>query len=132
MNWAELFIVLIAGHLVGDFILQTEWQAVYKSGGLSGDRTRARALWTHVAWYSLSMLPALIWIAQSAGGVAAALGAFVVIAVPHAIQDDRRLLAAYARRVKHMDPDAEPLVMLGLDQSFHTVALLLTALAFAS
>ncbi len=64
--------------------------------------------------------------------MAAALLAVVAIVIPHAIQDDRRLLAAYARRIKGTDPDAEPLVMLGLDQTGHAVSLSLVALAICA
>ena len=57
--------------------------------------------------------------------------AAALIAVPHLIQDDGRLLASYMRGVKHVhDPDE--LLSVALDQSFHLVSLLLTALLVAA
>lgn len=130
MTWVELLAGFLVAHLVGDFFLQTEWQAVNKAGGL-GRRPRARrALGAHLLSYAAAMAPALIWVGTQ-HGVVTALAALAAIVVPHAIQDDRRLLATYARRVKRTDPDAEPLVMFGLDQSGHVLALFLLAIAVA-
>ncbi len=131
MTWSSLLVAFLICHLVGDFVFQTEAQAIGKARGLSGDRRAARALGTHIATYLVAMLPALAWVA-SERSVAAALLAVVAIVIPHAIQDDRRLLAAYARRIKGTDPDAEPLVMLGLDQTGHAVSLSLVALAICA
>jgi Protein of unknown function (DUF3307) len=130
MTWTELLTALFIGHLVGDLVLQTEQQAINKAGGLSGDPRAARALAAHMVGYVLAMVPAAIWVASAGAGSVAALVMLAAIAIPHAIQDDRRLLVAYARRVKGMDPDREPLVMFGLDQAFHALTLCLTALVF--
>ena len=35
MSWVEVFAVLMVSHLAGDFLLQTEWQATHKFGGLA-------------------------------------------------------------------------------------------------
>jgi hypothetical protein len=48
--------------------------------------------------------------------------------VPHVIQDDGRLLAAYMRRVKGVEPATVPAVAVGLDQTLHLVALLILAI----
>src|SRR5215207_1947283 len=34
LTWFEVFAVFAVSHLVGDFALQTEWQARHKRGGL--------------------------------------------------------------------------------------------------
>lgn len=128
MTWSSLLMALLICHLVGDFLLQTEAQATAKAGGLWGDRRAARALWAHVVTYALAMAPALWWIGDQ-HGLTVTAASLIAIVVPHAIQDDRRLLAAYARRIKRTDPDAEPLVMFGLDQTGHAVSLALLALA---
>jgi hypothetical protein len=52
--------------------------------------------------------------------------------LPHLIQDDGRLLAAYIRRVKGPAALEETAVVATADQSFHMVALLLTAFLAAS
>jgi len=47
--------------------------------------------------------------------------------VPHLVQDDGRLLSMYAERVKGLDVREQPNVGMWVDQSFHLVALFLTA-----
>jgi hypothetical protein len=125
--WVEVFAVLVVCHAVGDFLLQTEWQAIHKRGGLGSDPVRRRALLAHVGTYTLAFVPALAWLAgdMSVAGVAAvAAGVFL----PHAIQDDGRLLSAYVRTVKHTEP-APGILMLAVDQCFHLVVLFGLALA---
>lgn len=62
MPWSEAFIVLLLCHLTGDFLLQTDWQAENKHGGLGADAEARRALLSHLATYTLAFLPAVIWI----------------------------------------------------------------------
>lgn len=127
MPWVEVFAVLVVSHAVGDFLLQTEWQATHKRGGLGRDRVRRRALLAHVASYTLAFVPALAWLAGDLGlGGVAALAAAVFL--PHAVQDDGRLLSAYVRTVKRTEP-APGMLMLAVDQSFHLVVLFGLALA---
>ncbi|MBJ7472155.1 MAG: DUF3307 domain-containing protein [Solirubrobacteraceae bacterium] len=127
MTWIELFAALIVAHLVGDFLLQTEAQACAKAGGMGRNPVARRALGAHILSYGVAMAAPLAWVAVDQGIGVALIGAAVIL-VPHAIQDDRRLIAAYARHVKRTDPESEPLVMFGLDQSLHIVALFGTAL----
>jgi hypothetical protein len=128
--WVEVFAVLVVSHAAGDFLLQTEWQATHKGGGLNGDRERRRALLSHVVTYTLAFVPALIWLADDTsalGGIALLAG----IAVPHAVIDDGRALAAYVRTVKHVEPEPGAL-MMAIDQSVHLVILFGLALAFGT
>jgi hypothetical protein len=125
--WVELFAVLVVSHMAGDFVLQTEWQALNKHGGLGGNPVARRALFSHIAVYTLCFVPALIWIADVVGGGSAALAAGL-IAGPHLIQDDGRLVRRYMVAVKHTDPEAEPTVGIMVDQSLHYIVLLLIAL----
>src|SRR5438552_4150730 len=71
MTWVELFAVLVVCHMVGDFVLQTNWQATHKRGGLGPDRESMRALTSHVAAYTLTFVPALIWTGDERGAGAA-------------------------------------------------------------
>jgi hypothetical protein len=128
--WVEILAVFIVSHLVGDFLIQTNWQATHKLGGLGPDRESRRALLSHTATYTLAFVPALIWLATEIGAWAIAVAA--VIAVPHMIQDDGRLLDAYAHRVKKIDAGAPAGLRLAMDQSGHIVALFLTALLAAA
>jgi Protein of unknown function (DUF3307) len=129
MAWVELFAVFLVCHLAGDFILQTNWQATHKHGGLGADPLARHALLSHVATYTLAYLPALVWIGVELN-IGWAVAAAAMVAVPHMIQDDARLLRIWARRVKKLD-ERGGTVMLALDQSFHVVALLAAALIVA-
>lgn len=128
--WVEILAVFFVSHLVGDFMLQTNWQATHKLGGLGGDRESRRALLSHVATYTLAFVPALVWLATDIGAWAVAIGA--LIAVPHMVQDDGRLLDAYARDVKKVGAGAPAGLRLAMDQTCHIVALFLTALLAAA
>ncbi len=95
MTWVEVFIAFVVSHLVGDYLLQTDWQARHKRGGLArGARDARRALFTHVGIYTLCFVPALI---VSDLGVEL-LWVLPAIFLPHLIQDDGRLLHAYMKR----------------------------------
>ena len=131
MEWFEVFAVFLVSHLVGDYLLQTDWQAVHKHRGLGPDPVARRALFSHVASYTIAFVPALIWLAddlRALAVVAVAAG----IAIPHLVQDDGRLLALYVSRVKGCDIAAFPLVGAAVDQTLHIVALFGLALLAAS
>jgi Protein of unknown function (DUF3307) len=127
VSWVAVFDVFIVCHLVGDFLLQTDWQATHKEHGLGGDAVRRRALVTHVATYTLAFVPALVWIALELD-LWRAIVAAVVIAVPHLIQDDRRPLDLWMRRVKGPGSVESPGLRIAVDQSFHVAALFGAAL----
>ena len=128
MHWVEIFILLVLSHLVGDFLLQTDFQALHKRGGLGPDPTSRRALATHVLIYTAAFIPALAWAART---VPAAIGLAALIGVPHMVVDDGRLLRAYIDRVKRV---REPgtVVLIGADQSVHMLCLFGTALLAAT
>jgi hypothetical protein len=130
MPWVEVFAVFVVSHVVGDYMLQTEWQALNKRGGLTGSPTMRRALISHIATYTLAFVPALIWLANSLN--AGVFGVAALIAIPHLIQDDGKLLTSYARTFKKADIRANPSLGASLDQSFHVLALFLTALVAGS
>lgn len=129
MNWVDVFAVLIVCHLVGDFLLQTDWQAAHKFGGIGSDPVRRRALRSHLVTYTLAFFPAFVWIGSEAGLGKAILVALLV-AVPHWVQDDGRLLDLYVAVVKHVRSDS-PGLRVAVDQSFHVVTLFFAALIAA-
>lgn len=130
MAWAEVAIVLYVSHLAGDYLLQTEWQARRKYGGLGRDPEARRALLSHIASYTLCFAPALIWIGDELGAWEA-IGLAALIAVPHLIVDDGRLLRAYMIRVKGC-PDPPPRELTAaVDQAVHIASLLPVALLTA-
>jgi len=126
MRWEEVFLVFLVCHVAGDFLLQTDWQAVNKRGGLSRNREARRALLSHVFVYTLVFVPAVVWIASEESALAIAL--LAVIFIPHLVQDDARVLMSWNRIVKRsFVPPGDP-VYMAIDQSFHFVFLFGTAL----
>ena len=127
MPWVEVFAVVVVRLAVGDFLLQTEWQATHKRGGLGRDPIRRRALVAHVATYTLAFVPALLWLAGDLGAVGVVALAAAIF-VTHAVEDDGRLLEAYVRTVKRTRPEPG-MLMVAVDQCFHLVVLFGFALA---
>jgi hypothetical protein len=121
MTWVEAFVAFVECHLVGDYLLQTDWQARHKHGGLRPGRGESRrALCSHVATYTMAFVPALL-----ADGLETELTwTLPLIAIPHLLQDDGRLIAAYVRGVKGLEPTDDPAVTAAVDQTFHLLALL--------
>jgi hypothetical protein len=124
--WVEVFAVFIVSHLTGDFLLQTDWQAKHKRYGLGGNRESRRALVQHVSFYTLSYVPALIWLAGDVG--VAILGIAALIFFPHLVQDDARLLEQFTRNVKGIEAPDNAFVFAAADQSFHALVLFGVAL----
>lgn len=127
MPWVEIFAVLFVSHGLGDYLLQTDWQATKKRGGLGRDPVARRALVSHVTTYTLAFVPAGIWLAgdmNALGLIALAAGIFV----PHLVQDDGRLLTIYVKRVKGAGAAGSPAVFTSVDQSLHVIVLFATAL----
>jgi hypothetical protein len=128
VSWVEIFAVFVVSHALGDYLLQTDWQATHKRGGLGRDRTATKALLAHVFVYTVSFVPAGIWLAD--GGLDAAGLALLAVGiyVPHMIQDDGRLLSAYIRGVKRCSAESARQIFTAVDQSFHLITLFATAL----
>jgi hypothetical protein len=126
MPWVEIFAVFIVSHLVGDFLLQTDVQAMHKRGGLGGNGISPRSLISHTLTYTLAFVPALIWL-EGDIGLAQTIGVALLIAIPHMVQDDGRLLDSYMRHIKGVEPKPGGL-LIAVDQSFHVLVLFLIAL----
>lgn len=128
MSWSAALVALLVSHVVGDVLLQTDRQALEKSRGL-GDSVARRALLEHMATYTVAFVPALVWIgSETTAGRAAAVG--VLVAVPHLLIDDGRLVRAWMREVKRVPQPALGL-SIAVDQSFHLLCLLGAALIAA-
>lgn len=125
MTWAAALLALLVSHAAGDVLFQTDWQALNKVRGLSDPLAR-RALLEHVSTYTLAFIPALVWIGtQISAGRAVAVGALV--AVPHLLLDDGRLVRLWMQRIKGVDRPGVALT-IATDQAFHVVCLLGAAL----
>lgn len=128
MSWSALFGAFVLSHLIGDYVLQTDWQANNKEHGLIGGGTGARrALVIHGLTYTGAFIPALVWVGAESG-VGVAIGTAALVAVPHVIVDDGLLVAWWIRHVKHVTGPPSTVVRLGVDQSAHLLAL--AAVAF--
>ena len=130
MAWVEVFAVFAVCHLVGDYLLQTDWQAKHKRGGLGPDRESQRALASHILTYTLAYVPAFIWLADDIGTTL--IPVIALVAIPHWIQDDGRLLTVYIEKVKGKEAAANKSVAAPVDQAFHVLVLLATALLATS
>jgi hypothetical protein len=128
--WVEVFSVFLVCHLVGDYLLQTDWQAAHKRGGLGPNRVSRRALLAHITTYTLAFGPALIWLLGEIG--AWVIGVAALIALPHMVQDDGRLLERYIAFIKGEPATRNAAVVAVVDQSFHIVVLFLIALLAGS
>jgi hypothetical protein len=127
VSWVEIFAAFVVSHLVGDYLLQTDWQARHKRGGLQGDPVRRRALLSHVFVYTLAFAPALIWMSDELG--AGVIWVAALIFVPHVIQDDGRLLSWFIFKVKGATEASAAGIYTPVDQSFHILTLFGIALA---
>lgn len=132
MLWVEVLVVFIVCHLVGDFLLQTDWQARHKHGGLGHDPVARRALLSHVMSYTLVFVPAITWVVLT-GDLSAlvGLGLLALVFLPHVVQDDGRVVTWWMRDVKRTEPSAQPGVTIVVDQTLHIVMLFLLAVLIA-
>jgi hypothetical protein len=129
MSWPAALVALLVSHVVGDVLLQTDWQALHKVRGL-GDPVARRALFRHVATYTIAFVPALVWIGNNTSAArAVAIGALV--AIPHLLIDDGHAVRAWLRDVKGAERPTLGL-SIAVDQSFHLLCLLGAALVAAA
>ena len=130
MSWVSVLAAFLVAHMVGDYLLQTDWQARNKRGGLSGGGVARRALISHVTTYTLAFVPAFVWIAGELDPGRAILAALLVF-IPHLVIDDGRVVRVYLARVKHVE-GFDVGVASSVDQSFHVLSLWLVALLVAA
>jgi hypothetical protein len=129
VSWPAALLAFLVSHVVGDVLLQTEWQARTKVLGL-GDAGGRRALVQHVAVYTVAFVPALVWVGAETSP-ARAVGLVPLIALPHLVVDDGRAVRGWVRSVKRVDGPA-PALVVAVDQSFHLLCLLGAALVAAA
>ena len=130
MPWPSVYLALLLSHLAGDFLLQTEWQAMNKRHGSGPDPEQRRALMLHGITYTAAYIPALIWLGGEVGALGAA-ACLLAIVLPHVFIDDGRFLRAWLSRVKHNDAP-ETWLVAAVDQTFHLVCLLPVAVVVAT
>ncbi len=114
------FIWLLVAHLLGDWIFQTDYQALNKArGGLN------RALITHCLTYTLTFMP-VFWLS----GIS--LGWLAFIFVAHVFIDRRAPVIWFLKRVKGMSDEALKkafFMVIMTDQVIHVVTLVVVVVA---
>ena len=78
MPWPSVYLALLLSHLAGDFLLQTEWQAMNKRYGTGPDPEQRRALTLHALTYTAAYVPAMIWLASELGPLEAVAAALAI------------------------------------------------------
>jgi hypothetical protein len=123
MAGRSTFANFFVSHHIGDYLLQTDFQALRKAGGLSDqDADARRALLNHGLTYTAAFVPALLGVARRKS-VPRALGVAALITVPHLAIDDGRLVNAYMSRVKRTPADVDAKLTGQVDQAMHLVCL---------
>jgi len=109
------FETLLMAHILGDWIFQTEWQAVNKE-------RQWRAMLTHVAVYHAIVV---VGLGLRFGFADPRVYAVVAgLAVVHTILDRRRPLRRFMRAMRITTTrEAEPWLAIAVDQSLHLLAL---------
>jgi len=119
----SVFDSLLLAHLLGDWILQTEWQATNKQSSW-------RAMFSHVVVYHLAILVALwLWY-----GFDQPLVYIVVagLAVSHAILDRRWPVIALMRALRSSTSgEPEKWLLVVFDQCLHILLLGVSAVLLA-
>ena len=118
-----LFEKFIVSHLVADWLLQTEWQALNKDKNY-------RALFSHIGVYSLVMLGVLF---VNFGFYNLTVYLVVgMIALTHAFID-RRWPVIWFMKTFRLIVEREPkgVILLGVDQTFHVLLLAIATLVLS-
>lgn len=110
----NLFSFLLMGHLLGDFLLQTNWMATRKSSNYI-------ALFVHAAIYTASVYA----FSLPSGGIS--LKAAAVIFLTHSFLDKRKFVHFWVRKVN----GAAGVLWLEIvsDQCWHMLVLALVAIS---
>ena len=104
---------LMAGHLIGDYLLQNKWMAVNKT-------VKPTVLLVHSAVYT-----AAVWLVSlGAGGLNWPCA--LLIFVGHVLLDNRKFVSWWCKYVTQSEP-SQNLAMI-TDQTWHIVILLLACL----
>jgi hypothetical protein len=122
---ATVFLVLLAGHLLGDWVAQTDWQATTKTRSWA-------ALTAHVASYHLLMgLLLLIPILRDGWPAGKALAALAASAITHAVIDRRWPVRALLRVAGSPGFATVEWGVIAVDQALHLFILAMLALLLA-
>ena len=118
---ATVFLILLAGHVLGDWVAQTDWQATTKTRSWA-------ALTAHVASYHLLMgLLLLIPILRDGWPAGKALAALAASAITHAVIDRRWPVRALMRAAGSPGFATIEWGVIAVDQALHLFILAMLA-----
>jgi hypothetical protein len=111
---------LLIAHLLGDWIFQTEWQALNKTKNWW-------ALFAHITVYHLILLGVLVW---RMGSINIQIVLTVaLLAISHAFLDRRNLLLWIMKSLRIIvTRGSEQWLVIAVDQAIHVVLLSLVAI----
>jgi hypothetical protein len=110
-----IFEALLMAHILGDWLLQTEWQAKNK-------QSNWLALLVHVAIYHIVALAILIWGFDL--DLTAAVLVVVALAVLHALLDRREIVIWLMRTLRiTVERKPEGWLLIAVDQALHLLLL---------
>jgi Protein of unknown function (DUF3307) len=119
---AAAFLVLLAGHLLGDWVAQSDWQAANKTHSWA-------ALTAHVASYHLIVgLLLLTPVLRDDWPAGKALAALTVSAITHAVIDRRWPVRALLRAAGSPEFATVQWGVIAVDQALHLFILAMLAL----
>ncbi len=111
----SLFELLIIAHLLGDYLFQTEYEALNKAQGSFFNRP----LWQHVATYTACFVPLCIWVHLP-------WLSLVAIAGSHAFFDRRWPIIWWRKNIMGNSPESiteQFWLTIMVDQIFHILVL---------
>ncbi|ALS80050.1 hypothetical protein AUO94_16110 [Planococcus kocurii] len=104
------FDVLLLGHLIGDFLLQTSWMAKYKA-------TKWLPLFTHVSVYTA----VIAVFGMLSGGLS--LPALAIVFVGHLVLDRKTFVMFWVERIQTAKGPEKVWLSIVADQIFHVILL---------
>lgn len=105
------FAYLFVAHLIGDYLLQTNWMASYKT-------TKLSALLAHCTVYTLSM----VVVAYFTFG-ALPLWAIAIIFFAHVFFDKRTFTVWWVENIMRTDSKQFGWLVIAVDQTFHIITI---------
>jgi len=114
VNHFSAFDILLLAHLIGDYMLQTEWMAKYKA-------QRWIPLLTHCVVYTVVIACMAYWFIP--GGLS--LWAILFVFVTHVLLDRRTFVYIWYRKIMRVTEDGSKWLMIICDQTFHLIVLAL-------
>lgn len=117
----DLFLLLLAGHLLGDWLVQTDWQALNKAK----ESGWASALLSHVFTYHLTMAVCVLPVWHTKGTAVA----FAISWWSHAFIDRRWPVRWLLRKTGSPGFAEQTWGVIATDQALHLTILALIAVA---